>query len=159
MFKVHGRGRGRGADLVRVGDVEAAVDGALESAEDLGAGSGADEPNIQDAGERPAVALRLHQEVLAVRRLLALVLLIHPQLLEQAPRDEQAGAVARGIVGEANLDAVLGQLVRIGGRQTDVTHNLGVHDLADDILRRPVQREHQNAGQPDHRQAPPAHQW
>jgi hypothetical protein len=123
-----------------VGDVEAAVDGALESAEDLGASGGADEPDVKDAGERPVVALRLHQVVLAIRLLLALILLIHPELLQQAARDKQAGAVARGVVGEANLDAVLGQLMRVGGRQADVTHNLGVHDLADDILRREPQQ-------------------
>jgi len=137
MFKAHSRGgrAGGGANLVGVGDVEAAVNGALERAEDLGAGGGADEADVKDAGEGAVVALRLDQEVLAVRIIVALVLLIETHLAQQAARAEQASAVARGVVGQANLDAVLLQLVRVGRRKADVTDDLGGHHLADDVLR------------------------
>merc|ERR1740133_171216 len=44
---------------------------------------------------------------------LTLVLLIHAKLLQHATRSKQAGAIARGVVGEPNHNAVLGAVVLV----------------------------------------------
>ena len=118
-----------------MGNFEAAVDGALERAEDLGAGRRAREANVEDARERPLLSLVLDKEVLAVNVSLALVVLVHPELGEQAARAEQPSRVARSVVRQPDLDAVLFELVRVGGRHANVAGDLGIDHLADDILK------------------------
>ena len=38
------------------------------------------------------------------------------------------------VVGETELDAIAGELVGVGGSEDEVTDDLGVDDLADDVL-------------------------
>ena len=102
-----------GEALLRVRDVDAAVDRALERAEDAVARRRAHEADVEHRGERPRAVLVLDEELLAVGLIRPLVLLVQPELLQQAARSEQAGGVARSIVGEADLDAILRELVRV----------------------------------------------
>ena len=37
------------------------------------------------------------------------------------------------IVGQAVLDAILRKLVRVGGAESNITNDLGIDDLADDV--------------------------
>ena len=48
--------------------------------------------------------------------------------------DDVADAPGSSTLDQADLDAVLGQLVRIGSADGVVAHNLGLDDLADDVL-------------------------
>mmetsp|Transcript_21229 Transcript_21229/g.57122 ORF Transcript_21229/g.57122 Transcript_21229/m.57122 type:complete len:287 (-) Transcript_21229:342-1202(-) len=120
--------------LLRVRDVQATVHRALERAEDAVAGRRAHEADVKHARERALLALLLDEEHLAIGRGDPLVVLIELELLEEAARGEQAGAVARGVVGQANLEAVLRQLVGVRGADDDVANNLGVDNLADYVL-------------------------
>jgi len=63
--------------------------------------------HLEGAG---GVVLRLHVVVLAHVLGVALVVLVQTQLVEHAAGHQQAGAVGGGIVGEAHLQAVAGQL-------------------------------------------------
>ena len=54
--------------------------------------------------------------------------------VQNPPSDQKASAVGGGIIGQSNLDAVLGQLVRIGGFYDDVTVNARIGDLTGDVL-------------------------
>lgn len=63
-----------------------------------------------------------------------LVGLSQAQLGEQAASAEQAGGVARGVVGQPDLNAILGELVRVGGADDLVALNLGIRYLRDDVL-------------------------
>ena len=97
--------------LLRVRDVEAAVHGALERTEHAVARRRAHKPNVEHAGERARAVLVLHEEHLTVRLLLPLVLLVELELLEETASAQQARRVARGVVRQPHLDAVLRQLV------------------------------------------------
>lgn len=48
--------------------------------------------------------------------------------------DQESGAVGGGIVGEADLDAVFGQLVSVSRFHDNVTVNARVRNLAHDVL-------------------------
>ena len=76
-----------GESPVAVRDVDSAVDGALQSAEDLGAGGGAGEADVEVSAEGAVFAVNvLHAEVLAVGLGLALVHLVQA-VLEEATRN------------------------------------------------------------------------
>merc|ERR1719440_2230413 len=120
-------------ELLRgVRDVEAAVRGALEHREHLGADRRALEADVQDGLEGPAVALVvvLDVELLAIGLLLALEGVRKADLVERAAREQEPDAVARSVVLQPNLEAVLLELggVRVG-------HDLVALDRRVDDLR------------------------
>ena len=119
-----------GEAFVAVRDVETAIDGALHGSEHLGAGGGARQTDVQVAAERArTVVHRLHQVVGAVHVLVALVHGVEGDLLEQPARDQQTGAVGSRVVGEPDLDAVLGQLVSVCGAHDHVSLKTSIRYL------------------------------
>lgn len=48
--------------------------------------------------------------------------------------EEKPGAIGGGVVGETNLDTVLGQLVAIGRSNNTISLQPGIGNLAADIL-------------------------
>merc|ERR1712002_1260429 len=99
-----------GESPVAVRDVDAPVDGALERAEDLGAGGGAGEADVEVGAEGAVLSVDvLHAEILAVGLRLTLVDLVEAELSEDSPGDEQTGAVGGGVVRQPDLDAVFGE--------------------------------------------------
>lgn len=56
-------------------------------------------------------------------------------VLEQIQLGLLTGAVASRIVCETDLKAVLWQLMGVSSADGDVAHYLGIHDLADNVLR------------------------
>lgn len=126
-----GLGVKAGEAALRVRDEDTAVARALHGTEHARTGRGAREADVEEALERAGLALDGLGELELARRLGdALVLVGEAELGEGAARDEEAGRVARGPVGQAVLDAVARQLVRVGGREDDVTLELGRDDLA-----------------------------
>merc|ERR1719411_2551124 len=123
-----------GEPLAGVGDVDAAVDGALHGAEHLGAGGGPGQADVQAGVEGRPVALVLNQEVVAVDLQLAGVHGVQLVLLQKPPCKQKTGAVSGGVVGKADLDSVLGQLGGIGGTHHLVALEMSVSDLAGDVL-------------------------
>merc|ERR1719152_864748 len=120
--------------LLRVRDVDAAVDCALERAEDAVARRSAHEANIEHGSEGARAILVLDEEHLAVRLLLTLVFLVEAHFLQQPARRKQTRRIARSIVGEPNLDAVFRQLVRVRCAQRVVARDLRLDELANHVL-------------------------
>jgi len=117
-----------------VWDVEATIDGTLESAEHLVTGGGSGETGVQEASEWAwAVVAWLHVVLVTVDLLLALVKLVELHLLQQSSSEQETGAVVGSVVLEANRDAELGQLVGVSGADDNITAHSRVDDLADDI--------------------------
>ena len=56
------------------------------------------------------------------------------KLITYTSGEEKTSAVSSGIVGQADLNAVLGQLMAVGGSNDAVTLKPGVGDLAADVL-------------------------
>merc|ERR1719348_1139895 len=123
-----------GEALAGVGDVHAGVDGALHGSEHLGAGGGTGEADVEAGVESRLVALVLNQKVVAVNLKLAGVQLVQLVLVQQPPAEQETGAVGGGVVGESDLDSVLGQLRGIGGAHHLVALQVGVGDLTCDVL-------------------------
>lgn len=67
------------------------------------------------------------QKMLLAWRSACLVGLGQAQLGEHTAGNQQAGGVGGGVVGEADLQAELGQLVRVGGGHDHITGDGGVH--------------------------------
>jgi hypothetical protein len=54
--------------------------------------------------------------------------------VQNPPGDEEPCAVGGGVVGQAHVDAVFGELVGVGGFDDDVAVDARVGDLARDVL-------------------------
>merc|ERR1719348_2295444 len=124
-----------------VGDVLSedvlAVDVGVELAvvaELLSAGGGAGQAHVQAGVEGSPVALVLNQEVVAVNLQLAGVQLVQLVLVQQPPAEQETGAVCGGVVGESDLDSVLGQLRGIGSAHHLITLKVGIGDLTCNVL-------------------------
>ena len=121
--------------LVPVRDVEPSVERALERPEHARARRRPLEARVEEHRKGPRRAVGGFHGVVFSRGLLeAGVGVGEAQLAQRAARDEQADGVGRGVVGEAYLQAVAGQLVRVGRDHDRVSRQGGGDDLADDVL-------------------------
>lgn len=123
-----------GETLHGMRDVQATVNGALHRAEHASSRRGAAQTDIQVATERArSIVDRLHVVLAAGHLGGALVQAVQAQFLQNTTGHQQTGAVRGGIVGQTNLDAILGQLVRVGGANDAITLDARVRDLAGDV--------------------------
>ena len=126
-----------GETALGVGDEDTTVRGTLHGSEDTVTGRGADKTNIEEGLEGAALAIigldGLGERVLTGSLLDTLELLVKVELLEDTTGKEQTGGVGSSPVGKTLLDAVLGELVSVGGGKNLVTGDLGVDDLGDDV--------------------------
>ena len=117
-----------------VRDVEAAVEGALQHSEYLGAGGGALQPGIEDAEEGAGPIIhRVNVVIFTHIFRVSLVHLVQTEFLEGAAGQEEAGGVGSGVVGKASLETVARELVGVGSRDDDITGEGGIGDLAHDV--------------------------
>ena len=119
--------------LARVWDVEATVNGTLESTEDVSASGSSVEANVEEALEGGAFFVLFVLEVLA-DSLVAGVDFLHAELGQKTAGAEETSAVGSGVVGETLLDTVLWELRRVGGSHDVITTDAGSDDLAGDLL-------------------------
>ena len=54
--------------------------------------------------------------------------------MENSTSDEETGAISGGVVGQTNADSVTRKLVRVSGRNDNISDQSGVGDLGDDVL-------------------------
>jgi len=88
-----------GKALVAVRDVDAAIDGALQRAEDLGAGRRAGETDVKISPEGTVLSIDiLDAKVFAVGFRLTFVDLVETILGQDSPSDEETRAVGSGVV-------------------------------------------------------------
>lgn len=114
---------------------DTAIRSALENTKDAGSGGSALETSVEEALERPRsiLSIALDEAELALGLGDALVLVRQSELGERSSGDEETGRVGGSPVGQAVLDAVLRQLVRVRRGQDDIALDLGVHDLRNDV--------------------------
>mmetsp|Transcript_23580 Transcript_23580/g.63665 ORF Transcript_23580/g.63665 Transcript_23580/m.63665 type:complete len:206 (-) Transcript_23580:84-701(-) len=130
---IHGLLLGGRPAADRVGDVEAAVEGALEGTEDTGTGGGGLETDVEAHLEGALLPLNvLGQEVLAIDLLLALVDLVEAKELEGAAGQKETGGVARSPVLETERarKTIVQQLPGVSLSEDLVTLDGGRSDLA-----------------------------
>lgn len=124
--------------LLGVWDVEAAIRGSLQGAEDTGTGAGPSKTHIEEALEWATlftlVLGRLGHGELAIWLLDTLEGLVELEFVEGAAGDQETGAVCGSPVGEAMLDAVAPELMGVRGYENLVAGELRGDDLADDVL-------------------------
>jgi len=120
--------------LVRVGDVQAAIDGSLQSSPHAVANARGLQANIEDNFQRPLfVVLILDVVVLAVGLLFALEGPVHAKLLQHATGNQETGAVRSSVVLVPNRNAELGELSGSRLLNNHVATDGCVHDLADNL--------------------------
>ena len=126
-----------GESVLRVGNEDATVGSALQDTEDTGTGGGAGKADIEEGLEGTALAIvglgSLGEGELSIRLLDTGKLLVEAELLEDTAGDQQTSGVGSGPVGQAVLNAVVLELVRVGRDENLVTSELRADDLGDDV--------------------------
>lgn len=110
-----------GETLFAVGNVQTTINGTLQGSEALGTSAGTSQTNVQDSLESAGTVF------------FAEFSLIEAELVQGTTSAQQTSAVDGSVVSQTNLDTESGELVSISSSNDDITLNLGVHDLADDI--------------------------
>jgi hypothetical protein len=62
------------------------------------------------------------------------ILIGKTELGESTTSKEETGSISGGPVGQTTLDTITGKFVSIGGRENEITLELGVDDLTNNIL-------------------------
>ena len=123
--------------LLGVRNVETTVRSTLHGTEDTGTSGCADETNIEETLEWPALFTiligSLGELELSISFLNTLESLVDTELLENTASDEKTSAVCGGPVGKAVGDTVSLELVGVGAGNDLVTDNFGGDDLHDDV--------------------------
>lgn len=123
--------------VLRVRHSNTAVDGALQGAEDSGTSRGSGKTDVEVRTECTwvlfATVAAFLEEVLAVDLVGTLEGVCELQLGEDSSSDQEAGGVARGVVGQAGADAVPLKLRRVGRFHDVVALDGRVDNLADDL--------------------------
>ena len=124
-----------GETTLRVGDVETSIGGTLHGSEDTVTSRGTGKTDIEKdvEGTRSIIDL-LNEEVLSVDGSDSDVLIGNVELSQNTAGEQQTSGVGSGVVGQANLDSVAGELMGVGSSENDVSLNLGEDNLGDDVL-------------------------
>ena len=121
--------------LLTVGDEETTIGGSLHGSEDTRTSRGALETRIQEALEGTGSILNsLGHGNGAIGLGHTLVLVSKAELGEDTASDQETSGVGSSPVGQTTLDTVLGELVSVGRGKNKVTLELGIDNLADNIL-------------------------
>lgn len=127
-----------GETLLRVGDEDATVRGALHGTKDTGAGGSAGKADVEEDLEGAARAIiglgNLGEGELTIGLLDTEEVLVKTELRQGTAGNQETGGVGGGPVGKAVLDAVGLELVAVGRGKNLVASDLGRHDLHDDVL-------------------------
>lgn len=136
-LSVEGLGLGveTGETLVRVGDEDTTVGSTLHGTEDTVTGGGAAETNVEVGLEGAGLVVTEGLNELELTRGLSetLVLVSEAELGKSTTGDKETGSVSGGPVGETVVDAEAGELLGRSLGKNEVTLELGVDDLADDL--------------------------
>lgn len=118
-----------------VGDVETAILSTLEDRENPGTHQSPDQTNVEDDLEGPPLVILVFDvEFFLVLLFDTLDLLVHTDLLEDPPGDQETGLVTSGVGGVANGSTVF---LELGGgllAESLITEDGGVDNLGDELL-------------------------
>jgi hypothetical protein len=107
--------------LVAVRDVKTTIDGTLHGREDLGTSGGSGQTSVEEGLERTGTVL------------LVKLSLVQAKVSEDTTSAEKTSAVGSSIVGQTNLDTIVGELMGVGRGKDKVTLNLGIDHLANNV--------------------------
>ena len=110
-----------GETLFAVGNVQSTINGTLEGSEALGTSAGTSQTDVQESLESTTTVFFIEFG------------LVETKLDEGTASAQQTSAVDGRVVGQTNLDTESREFVSISSSQNDITLNLGVDDLADDV--------------------------
>mmetsp|Transcript_121430 Transcript_121430/g.181404 ORF Transcript_121430/g.181404 Transcript_121430/m.181404 type:complete len:261 (+) Transcript_121430:241-1023(+) len=143
-IEILGITRVSGESLLVVGNVKTTIGSTLHGTEHASTSGGVLGSDIQQGTEGSAViiellnvvlaAINLGDDLLASHLLNTFVGLIKSNLLKKTTGKEKSGAVSSGVVLKSNGKVVLGELLGVGRAKNLVTDNLGVHNLAENVL-------------------------
>lgn len=124
-----------GQALLGVGDGNTTIDGTLHDTEDTSTGGGAGKTGIKVGAEGAGLTVDLLDVVdLAIDLGGTLVDGGEVELGEQAAGSQQTDGVGGGVVGQADSDAEVLELMSVGRRDDVVTLDLGVDELGNDVV-------------------------
>lgn len=124
-----------GKSLGGMGDIQATIGSALHGSENTSSGGSSRKADIEEASEGAGlVFLFLLEELVSVHFGGTQVDAIELELLQQTASQQETGAVGGGVVGQTNLDTEARQFVSIRSADNLVAFDLGVSNLADDVL-------------------------
>lgn len=110
-----------GEALLTVREIDTSVDGTLHGGKDLGSGRGASQTNIK-------IGLKGTGTIFFIE-----FGLVDAKVGQHTTSAEETSAVGGGKVGQTDLDTIVGQLVRVSRSKDEISLNLGIDDLADDV--------------------------
>merc|ERR1711994_1109202 len=117
-----------------MGNVETSINSSLHGGKDLGSSRGPSQTNIKTGAEcSRSIVIVLDSVHGAINVGVALVHRVQLELLEDSASEQESRAVGGGVVGEADLHAIPGQLVAVGGADDDVTLEPGVGNLTSHV--------------------------
>merc|ERR1712066_281064 len=124
-----------GESLFRVWDINSTIGSAFHGTKNLGASCGACQTNIQTSTEGSGtVIVVFNAENLTIDVSVSFVLSVQVQLFQYPPCQKKTCAIGCGIVGEANLDSILGKLVTVCSSNNSISFKSGIGDLTGDIF-------------------------
>lgn len=121
--------------VFRVWDKDATIASTLHGCKDLAAGRGSLQADIKEGLERTWAILDSLDFLLCTIWLgKSFIFVGETKLGERTACDKEASSVGCSPVGQSMLDAILWQLMRVGRSEDKVSLDLGIDDLADDVL-------------------------
>jgi len=124
-----------GETVLTVGDVDTTIRGTLDGTEETGTSGGTLETDIKESLEGTGAVLDgLSHLDSAIGLSDTLILLIKTELGKSTTSNKETSSVGGSPVGQTTLDTIAGKLVGVGGSKNVITLELGIDDLADDVL-------------------------
>jgi hypothetical protein len=117
-----------------VRDDDTTVESTLHGTKDTGTSAGTDETNIKKSTERTTLVELLEAVEGGASGLSDTgIELVDVDLLGSTTGNEETSGIGSSVVGEAELDAIAGELVGVGSDKDVIAVDAGVDDLADDV--------------------------
>lgn len=110
-----------GETLFAVRNIETGIDGTLHGGKDLGTSGGTGKTHIEESLESTTTVLLVEFS------------LVQTELGKSTTSAQKTSAVNGSVIGQTNLDTKLGKFVGVCGSKDDITLDLGINDLTDNV--------------------------
>jgi len=118
-----------------VGNKDTTIGSTLHGTKDTGTSGGTSETDIEESLERTGSILSSFDQLnSAIGLSETFVLVSKTELGKSTTSKEETSSISRGPVGQTTLNTITGEFVSIGSRENEITLELGVDDLTDDVL-------------------------
>lgn len=121
-----------GESLFRVGDIKSSIGSTLHDCEDLGAGGGGLETDIEVDLEGSSFSNVVADIVVLSVVLVSFVQFCEADLVEKSSSEEETSGICSSIVGKTSVNSPFLEFLGISSTEDSVTLDGGVDDLGDD---------------------------